>query len=105
MYCQWQETCCCSVSCPSHFVWTAILSMYTDNHPCATLVQKMVFIIIWKVAGEFVRPKNMTIGSNSPSGVRKAAFHSSPSLMQILLYPHQTSTFVKRVHPRNLSMT
>src|SRR6266478_2643069 len=47
----------------------------------------------------------MTVGSNSPSGVRKAAFHSSPSLMWILLYPHRTSTFVKRVHPRNLSMT
>src|SRR6266404_8423030 len=80
-------------------------SMYTDNQPWATSVRKIVFIIIWKVAGEFVSPKNMTVGSNSPSGVRKAAFHSSPFLMRMLLYPHRTSTFVKRVHPRNLSMT
>ena len=57
------------------------------------------------MAGEFVRPKNMTVGSNNPSGVRKAAFHSSPSLIQILLYPHRTLTFVKRVHPHSLLMT
>src|SRR6266436_8102738 len=80
-------------------------SIYTDSHPWATSVRKIVFIIIWKVVGEFVRPKNITVGLNSPSGVRKAAFHSSPSLMRILLYPHRTSTFVNRVHPRNLSIT
>ena len=40
----------------------------------------VVFIIIWKVAGEFVRPKNIMVGSNSPSGVRNAAFYLSPSL-------------------------
>src|SRR6266481_2472849 len=97
--------CCCSVSCFSRFICTAISSMYTDNQPCATLVQKIVFIIIWKVAGEFVSPKNMMVGLNSPSGVRKAAFHLSPSLMRMLLYPHRTLTFVKRVHPRSLSMT
>src|SRR6266446_7547584 len=94
--------CCCSVSSCSRFVWTAISSMYMDSHPCTTSVRKMVFIIIWKVAGEFVKPKNMTVGSNNPSGVRKAAFHSLPSLMRMLLYPHQTSTFVKRVHPHSL---
>ncbi len=65
----------------------------------------MVFIIIWKVAGELVRLKNMTVGLNSPFGVRKVAFHSSPSLICILLYPQQTLTFVKRVQPLNLSMT
>src|SRR6266436_4280905 len=97
--------CCWSISCPSCFVCTTMLSMYTDSQPCATLVQKMVFIIIWKVAGEFVRLKNMTVGSNSPSGVRKAAFHLSPSLIQMLLYPHWMSTFVKRVHPCRLSIT
>src|SRR6266478_2658397 len=80
-------------------------SIYTDNHPCATSVRNMVFIIIWKVAVEFVSPKNITVGSNSPSGVRKAAFHSSPSLIRMLLYPHRTSTLVNRVHPLSLSMT
>src|SRR6266404_8889753 len=97
--------CCCSVSCFSHFVCTAISSMYTDSQPCATSVRKIVFIIIWKVAGELVRPKNITVGSNSPSGVRKVAFHSSPSLIHILLYPQQMSTLVNRVHPHSRSIT
>ncbi len=60
-------------------------SIYTESHPWATSVRKMVFIIIWKVAGEFVRPKNITVGSNSPSGVRNAAFHLSPSLILIVI--------------------
>ncbi|KAI0261693.1 hypothetical protein BGY98DRAFT_929414, partial [Russula aff. rugulosa BPL654] len=65
--------------------------------PRATSLLKMVFIIIWNVAGEFVSPKNMTVGSNSPSGVRKAAFHSSPGLIRILLYPQRTSNLVNSV--------
>src|SRR6266404_4777799 len=83
----------------------AMSSMYTDSQPWATSVRKMVFIIIWNVAGELVSPKNITVGSNSPSGVRKVAFHSSPSLILILLYPHLTSTFVNRVHPLRRLMT
>ena len=55
--------------------------------------------MVWKVAGEFVSPKNITVGSNSPSGVRNAPFHLSPSLIQMLLYPHQMSTVVNSVHP------
>src|SRR6266403_132630 len=80
-------------------------SIYTDSHPCATSVRNMVFIIIWNVAGELVSPKNITVGSNSPSGVRKAVFHSSPSLILMLLYPHLTSTFVNKVQPLRQSMT
>ncbi len=57
--------------------------------------RKISFIIAWKVAGELVRPKNMTVGSKSPRFVRKAAFHSSPSLILMLLYPHRTSSAVK----------
>src|SRR6266403_1159770 len=44
--------------------------------------QNMQFMVRWKVAGELVRPKNITHGSNSPFGVLNAAFHSSPSLIQ-----------------------
>ena len=33
--------------------------------------------MVWKVAGEFVSPKNMTVGSNSLWLVINAAFHSS----------------------------
>ena len=31
--------------------------------------------MVWKVVDEFVRPKNMTVGSNSPSLILNAAFH------------------------------
>src|SRR5713226_7135730 len=79
-------------------------SIYTDSHPWAISRQKIMFIIIWKVAGELVSPKNITIGSKSPSGVRNAAFHLSPSLIQMLLYPHRMSNLVKRVHPARWSI-
>jgi hypothetical protein len=55
--------------------------MYTESHPCIISFWNIVFIIIWKVTGEFVRPKNITVGLNNPSGVRNTAFHSSPSLI------------------------
>ena len=51
-----------------------------------------------------MRPKNITVDSNSPSGVRNAAFHLSPSLIQMLLYPHRTLNLVNSVHPLSLSM-
>ena len=53
-----------------------------------------MFIIIWKVTGRFISLKNITVGSKSPLGVRKAAFHlscydpppffSSPSTVTII---------------------
>jgi len=66
--------------------------------PCAICSQKIVFIMVWKVASEFVRPKNMTIGSYSPSGVVNTAFQQSSGWIFIVLYLHQMSTVVKRVH-------
>src|SRR5882724_8194155 len=36
-------------------------------------------IIVWKVAGLFIKPKNITRGSKSPQFSQKAAFHLSPS--------------------------
>jgi hypothetical protein len=62
--------------------------MYTISHFSAMLLAKMEFIIVQKVAGELVSLKNITMGSNSPSFMMKAAFHSSPSLIWTLLYPH-----------------
>jgi len=82
-----------------------MLSMNTDVSPFAMSVRNIVFIIIWNVAGELVRPKNITVGSNNPSSVRKAAFYSLPGLIQILLYPHWTSNLVNNVHPASRSMT
>jgi len=52
------------------------------------------FIIAWKVAGEFVNPKYMTVGSYAPMCVINAAFHSSPSLILTLLYPYLKSNFI-----------
>src|SRR5258708_35584736 len=59
--------------------------------------QRISFIIIWNIAGELHSPKNMTVGSNSPQLVQNAAFHSSPSLICMLLNPHQRSSTVKNL--------
>ena len=47
-------------------------------------------------------PKYMTKGLNRPLLVWKAAFHSSPSLILILLYPHRMSSLVKYFAPCTL---
>ena len=51
----------------------------------------------WNVAGEFVRPKNMTIGSNSTRLVRNAAFHSS-SIEDDVVEPTQCQTYQSESH-------
>jgi hypothetical protein len=60
--------------------------------------------MLWNVAGELQRPKNMTVGSNNPLCVLNAAFHWSPSLIRILLYPHQTLALLKYFAPFSLSI-
>ena len=55
----------------------------------------MLFIMVWKVVGLLVMPKNITKGSNRPQLVQKAVFHSSPGLMRMLLKPQRTSSLVK----------
>jgi hypothetical protein len=47
------------------------------------------------VAGELLIPKNMTVGSNNPQFIKNAAFHSSPSFIHTLLYPHIISSLLK----------
>jgi hypothetical protein len=39
----------------------------------------------WKIAGKFVKPKNMTLGSNKPWFVTKAAFHLLPLLIRTVM--------------------
>ena len=56
---------------------------------------EMLFIIIWKVAGLFIKLNNITKGSKRPQFVLKVAFHLSPSLTHMLLYPQQMSNFMK----------
>jgi len=50
-------------------------------------------------------PKNMTRGSNDPSDVANAIFHSSPSFILTLLYPYLRSIFVKTLFVLMLSKT
>ncbi|KAF8148916.1 hypothetical protein B0H34DRAFT_668202, partial [Crassisporium funariophilum] len=72
---------------------------------------KRSFIIVWKVAGEFVDVENLctasllTRGSNSPQLVMNAALCLSPSQTQILLWPHLMSSLVKKRAPFSLSMS
>src|SRR5260370_29931062 len=73
------------------------------THPSLMKSQKYSFISFWNVAGLLHNPKNITVGSYDPNGVEKAAFHSSPSLIWTLLYPHLTSNLVKYFCPRNRS--
>ena len=62
--------------------------------PARIRSSKILFIIFWKVAGAFANPKYMTLAWKRPSFVTKAVFHSSPSLMRTLLYPHLRSILV-----------
>ena len=74
-------------------------------HPRLMMSSNVMSIIDWNVAGELHIPKNITVGSNNPLFVLKAAFHSSPCLIWILLYPHRTSILEKYFAPFNLSMS
>ena len=67
------------------------------SHPSCTKSSKTLFIMSLNVAGALHNPKNMTIGSNNPNSVMNAALCWLPSFIQILLYPVQTSNFVKIV--------
>ena len=59
----------------------------------------MWFMVRQNVAGELVRPKNMTHGWNSPKGVLNAAFHWSSFLILMLLKPQCMSNLVKMLFP------
>ena len=70
-----------------------------DTYPSLSSVVNIPFIMVWKMARELVRPKNITLGLKSPWLVTNATFHSSPSLIWMLLYPHLTSNLENRVVP------
>ena len=63
--------------------------------PSAMRSQKMSFIMVWKIAGLLVIPKNITKGLNRPQLVQKAIFHLSLGLIRTLLKPQWTSSLVK----------
>jgi len=55
-------------------------------HPRRSILD-ILFIMVWKLAGLLVRPKNMTKGLNSPRLCGMRPFHSSPSFTRTLLFP------------------
>src|SRR6516164_628749 len=72
------------------------------THPELRCLWKRVSIICWNDDGALHFPKYMTKGSKRPQLVMKAAFHLSPSLILILLNPHQMSMTVKCLAVWNL---
>ena len=64
---------------------------------------KILFIITWNVAGELQSLKYITKGLNAPWKQMNAAFHSSPSLIWMLLYPYLRSIFINSLDPWSLS--
>src|SRR6266851_10450418 len=72
--------------------------------PSSIRSQNIVFIIVWKVAGELVSLKNMTVGSYRPSLVMKAAFHRSLGLISTSLYPHSMLKPMNSVQSRSRSI-
>jgi len=51
--------------------------------------------MLWKIADVLEKPKYITVVSKRPHLVINTIFHSSPSLMQILLYPYLKLILVK----------
>ena len=77
--------------CSSISVSTSILSTNATTFPSLIISLRISFIIAWSVAGEFVIPKNMTVGSKDPTYVVNALFYSSLSFILTLLKPHYKS--------------
>jgi len=51
--------------------------------------------MLWKIADVLEKPKYITVVSKRPHLVINTIFHSSPSLMQTLLYPYLKLILVK----------
>ena len=81
--------------CPSSIsVPTNTSSMKTATFPSLIISLRILFIIAWNIAGEFVIPKNITIGSKDPTCIVNTLFYSSPSFILTLLKPHHKSILV-----------
>ena len=70
-------------------------SKYTITSLMRIKSPSILFIILWNVAGILENPKYITVASKRPYLMINAVFHSFPSLMQTLLYPHLKSILVK----------
>ena len=62
--------------------------IHVDDEPSfSDHITKGVIHKLLEGSGELVSPKNITVGSNNPLWMTKAAFHWWPSLIHMLLYP------------------
>ena len=73
---------------------TIISSMKFTTFPVLIKSYRILFIIVWNIAGKFISPKNITIGLNDSSNIINAAFHSSSFFIYTLLYPHYKSNLI-----------
>ena len=73
---------------------TNISSTKATTFPSLIISLRILFIIIWNIAGEFVIPKNMAIGSKNLIQVVNAPFHLFFSLILTLLNLYQRSILV-----------
>src|SRR6266576_6027325 len=91
----------------SSLVAIRMSSMYpwTSSPYLALIGRSSLFIILWKVAGAFLRPKFITIGSYCPNEVLNTPLNWLPSRIQMLWYPHWISNLVNRVFPWSFSIS
>jgi len=94
---------CCSIRSRTYWtqlMWSSILSGYVrisskyTTTPWSKNSLRILFIIVWKVAGAMTSPKDMTLYSYCPYHVRKAVLCSSPFLIRIRSYPSFKLSFV-----------
>ena len=60
-------------------------SMKLTTLPVLMRSHKISFIIVWNIVGEFINPKNITVGLNDLSSVVNTTFHLSPFFIHTLL--------------------
>ena len=74
------------------------------SHPSTIMLPKAESMKAWKVGSELHQLKNMTTGLQRPYSMMNTTFHLSPSLMQMVLYPHQMSILEHNFAPMSLLM-
>ena len=71
---------------------------------CIHLSLKILSINFWKIARKLHSPKNIVVGSNTPSSIINAIFFS-PYFIQIFRYFYCISNFEKIIVPLTLSIS
>lgn len=80
-------------SCVKSFEYITMSSRYTRSH-ISRYLWRAELIHLYQVVGALLNPNGKTVYSNSQYRISKAVFHSSTSLIQILLYVALMSSLV-----------